>query len=321
MSSENYERILSEEQICQINERYSDLKDDEIIERLAYFELINNEKILKVTNSVPSRELLSISNQIGEIRKDFQKIQVMFKLFVSDISEFKSLKTNLEKNKVAIEENIVNRSMLHLLSSGKLFVDFNENQIKNKYSGNSKEFKQIHQFASDQYDTNFSYRFCYYLRNFSQHVGLPITEIHLKEMDVNSDKQTVNLYIDLDYLLNSSFNWKKMRKELEEKRSENSKIDASDLVEKLFHSMIELYGHYNQFFLELNHQKLTILKEKLTNLGLKSAKYYILRISKYDLKCKPGNYTMSPLEAFTEIDEIHMQLSKIGLVNIINKSN
>ena len=128
-------------------------------------------------------------------------------------------------------------------------------------------------------------------------------------------------YIDLDYLLNSSFNWKKMRKELKEKRLENPKIDASDLVENLFHSMIELYGNYNQFFLELNHQKLISLREKLKDLALKPVKYYVSRISKYNLKYKPESFTISPLAAFAEIAEIYMELSKIGLVNIVNKNN
>ncbi|HEU9409737.1 TPA: ribosome-binding factor A, partial [Streptococcus pneumoniae] len=38
-------------------------------------------------------------------------------------------------------------------------------------------------------------------------------------------------------------------------------------------------------------------------------------------KYNPGNYTMSPLAAFAEIEEIYIELSKIGLVKIVNKSN
>lgn len=316
-----HDSILSDNQIKIINEKYAELSDNDIIERLAYLEIVNDEKHIVTSDIESTKELISISNQIFDIKKDFQKIQVMFKLFVSDVSDFKNLKKDLEMKKLPIEENVVNRSMLHLLSSGKLFVDFNENQIKAKFSMESEEFERIHQFSSYQYDTNFSYRFCYYLRNFSQHVGLPITEINLKEVDINSGKQIANLYIDLDYLLNSSFNWKKMRKELKEKRLENPKIDASDLVENLFHSMIELYGNYNQFFLELNHQKLISLREKLKDLALKPVKYYVSRISKYNLKYKPESFTISPLAAFAEIDEIYMELSKIGLVNIVNKNN
>lgn len=54
----------------------------------------------------------------------------MFELFISDVSDFLSIKNKLESKELEIEEADVNRFMIHLLSSGKLFVDFNENQIK-----------------------------------------------------------------------------------------------------------------------------------------------------------------------------------------------
>ena len=70
----------------------------------------------------------------------------MFELFISDVSDFLSIKNQLESKKLSIEEVNINRFMLHLLSSGKLFVDFNENQIKRKYSKNSVEFEKYIDF-------------------------------------------------------------------------------------------------------------------------------------------------------------------------------
>lgn len=209
---------------------------------------------------------------------------------------------------------------MHLLSSGKLFIDFNENQIKKKYSKNSNIYKKVHSFASNQFDSNFSYRFCYYLRNFSQHIGLPITHISTVELQNNQDELDISLCIDLDYLLNSSFDWKKMYSELDDYRNKKSFIDASILVDEYFKSIIAVYGDYNKLFLELNHEELIELRRKLIKLGLKPARYYIAKISKYDLKFNPGNYSISPLAAFPEIEEIYIELSKIGLVNLVNKN-
>lgn len=309
-----HDSILSDNQIKQIDEKYAELSDNDIIERLAYLEIVNDEKHIIISDIEPTKELISLSSQIFDIQKDFQKIKTMFELFVSDVSDFLSIKNKFESKKLSIEEVSINRFMLHLLSSGKLFVDFNENQIKQKYSKNSEELKQIHSFASYQYDTNFAYRFCYSLRNFSQHIDLPINEV--KATSPDDGTVTVDFYIDLDYLLNSNFNWKKLKKELIELKKEKLKIDVIDLVKDYFHALTELYGNYNKLFLGLNHSKLVSIKSKLENLNLKHAKYYISKISKYDLKYNPSNHTFSPIAAFAEIDEIYIELSKIGLVNI-----
>ena len=310
---------LSEEQLRQIDEKYSELSDSDIIEQLAYLEINNDDKRIVITDIEPTSEIISVSNQIFEIKKDFQKIKTMFELFVSDVSEFLSVKNKLESKKLEIKDADVNRFMIHLLSSGKLFVDFNENQIKQKYSKDSEKFDCIHSFASYQYDANFAYPFCHSLRNYSQHIDLPINEVKA----VSPDDKTilVDFYIDLDYLLNSNFNWKKLKKELIELNRETSKIDAITLVKEYFNSLTELYGNYNGLFLKLNHNTLVDIKSKLESLKLKHSRYYISKISKYDLKYNPGNYTLSPLAAFVEIDEIYIELSKIGLVNIVNKNS
>ena len=152
---------------------------------------------------------------------------------------------------------------------------------------------------------NFAYRFCYSLRNFSQHIDLPINEV--KATSPDDETVTIDFYIDLDYLLNSNFNWKKLKKELIELKKEKLKIDVIDLVKDYFHALTELYGNYSELFLELNHNKLVSIKSKLENLNLKHAKYYISKISKYDLKYNPSNHTFSPIAAFAEIDEIYIE--------------
>ncbi|MEZ7551790.1 ribosome-binding factor A [Streptococcus sp. 20925_1_22] len=320
MSEEDKQLIsLSEEQLRQIDEQYSELSDSDIIERLAYLEINSNHKRIVISDIEPTKGIMSVSNQIFEIKKDFQKIKNMFELFVSDVSDFLSIKNKLESKELEIEDADMNRFMIHLLSSGKLFVDFNENQIKQKYSKDSEEFDCIHSFASYQYDTNFAYRFCYSLRNYSQHIDLPVNEVKV----VSPDDETVlvDFYIDLDYLLNSNFKWKKIKMELIKLNQETSKIDAIALVKEYFNALTELYGNYNKLFLKLNHNTLVDIKSKLESLKLKHSRYYILKISKYDLKYNPGNYTMSALAAFAEIDEIYIELSKIGLINIVNKNS
>ena len=71
-----HDSILSDNQIKIINEKYAELSDNDIIERLAYLEIVNDEKHIVTSDIEPTKELVSISNQIFDIKKDFQKIQV-----------------------------------------------------------------------------------------------------------------------------------------------------------------------------------------------------------------------------------------------------
>jgi hypothetical protein len=311
--------VTESEKMNDMNNGYEELNDDYDTGKLAYLDYTDGERKIVLTDISPTEELLNISNQIWEIQNDFEKIQDLYNLVLSDVAAFKKLKNELEERKRPIRNDTVNRFMLHLLSSGKLFVDFNENQFKDKYSKDSNEFNRVHQFAMSQYDSSFAYRFCYYLRNFSQHVGFPITQINTCEIEDNSNKISVELFIDLDYLLNSNFDWKKMRAELEDCNKKSPFINADELVDNFFHSIVQLYGNYCSLFLELNHHKLIGIKNKLVAMGMNPTKYYITKINKFDLSREHENFALTPILSIPDIDKIYLELSKIGLVDITNK--
>ena len=235
--------ILTEEQIKGIDEKYSHLKDTDVIESLGRYEMDSEQNNLVITEfPINKEDLIEISNQISNIQQEFERLKVMYKMFISDVFDFLKLNSELEKKNKVTNELDVNRFMMHLLSSGKLFVDFAENQIKTKHR---QKFKKFHKLTSQQYDNSFAYRFCYNLRNFSQHVGSPISALHKKQDYVDDEKAIISLWIEKDYLLNSSFNWKKLRNEIEARND----IDAVELVKSYMEAITILYGEYNKFLL------------------------------------------------------------------------
>lgn len=304
--------------IEQVDLRYPDLEDNEYIVRLAYLNVENGNKTLHQLDEAPTEELNLLSHKVSEIAMNFSKIKTMYELFCYDVSSFINF---IEKNNCdtdQIKESQINRYMLHLLSSGKLFVDFNENQIKNKYGEKSNEFLKFHRLDSRQFDTNFSYRFCYYLRNYTQHIGLPISELKLT-FDQETELKKLECFLDLNWLLKSTFNWKKIRKELEEKNKLYNLIDVIEIVRSYFESITKLYGEYCKFFLEYNHETLLNMEKELEVLGLHRTTYYSTKITKHDLKYNPTNLIKSPIFGYDKIQEIYLELSKIGLVDIVYK--
>lgn len=115
---------LSEKQLRQIDVEYAELNDSDIIERLAYLEINNNEKRIVISDIEPTKEIMSVSDQIFEIQKNFQKIKNMFELFISDVSDFLSIKNKLESKELEIEEADVNRFMIHLFIQWKIVCRF-----------------------------------------------------------------------------------------------------------------------------------------------------------------------------------------------------
>lgn len=53
---------LSEEHLRQIDVEYAELNDSDIIERLAYLEINNNEKRIVISDIKPTKEIMSVSN-------------------------------------------------------------------------------------------------------------------------------------------------------------------------------------------------------------------------------------------------------------------
>lgn len=105
------------------------------------------------------------------------------------------------------------------LSSATTFLYLAENDLKRKYGQGSNEFSEFNSLRQNLHASNFSYRFLYDLRNFSQHYALPITSL-----DLHSSRPTLTedleIYVELsfqrDKLLASGWNWKEeLRKDIE----------------------------------------------------------------------------------------------------------
>jgi hypothetical protein len=68
----------------------------------------------------------------------------------------------------------INRVLLNLLASVRMYLDHTETSIKRRYGGASQNWVNFKQACSRAYDGLFSYRFLYKLRNYAQHCGLPL---------------------------------------------------------------------------------------------------------------------------------------------------
>lgn len=71
----------------------------------------------------------------------------------------------------------LNRRLLSLLASFRLYADYSETRFKRRFGKDSAEVSQLKAVFANAYDGSFSYRFLWGLRNYAQHCGLPIGHV------------------------------------------------------------------------------------------------------------------------------------------------
>jgi len=117
----------------------------------------------------------------------------------------------------------LNRLLLNYLSITKSYINYIETDTARTYGKNSKQTKSLKKTLSFCFDNSFSYRFLYKLRNYAQHIDLPIRDISLKLKRIEKDKliHFLKINFDKDTLLNNYKEWGHIvKKDLENKEND-----------------------------------------------------------------------------------------------------
>jgi hypothetical protein len=174
-------------------------------------------------NRISIREFVAVQNALAEINafKSNQRLIEIVLLNNSEIHYFfiETFKTLLEKSVswVGIKEKDMekiylhsNRLLLNYLSSIRTYLDHSLAFLTKKYGKTSPQVRKYNALLSFNYDNNFSYRFFYKLRNYSQHCGIPIDNLSFKsdyDRDNNQIHGHLNAFFDPNKLLTNFDSW------------------------------------------------------------------------------------------------------------------
>ena len=107
----------------------------------------------------------------------------------------------------------ITNELLNLFSAIRTFLDHSQTSLDREFGKTSGELDKFNTARTGEFDANFSYRFLYQLRNFTQHCGLPIGEFRLGVNPDPSNLQaalaTVECFFKRDYLLSNFNKWGK----------------------------------------------------------------------------------------------------------------
>ena len=110
-------------------------------------------------------------------------------------------------------ENVVemmvelNKCVLNILTTISLFLLKATDLTKSQFGESSDEYRSIESLRKKLHKENLSYRFCYELRNYSQHYGIPINKLAIN-FSIN-EKPSLVATIVKSRLTGGSYTWKK----------------------------------------------------------------------------------------------------------------
>lgn len=137
---------------------------------------------------------------------------------------------------------ITNKCLLNILTAFKMMIEHLEARVKRDFGKNSVEIGVLKKAQSDEFDNNFSYAFCYKLRNYIQHCSIPQITFNINQhMDDSSNQPTCSLTIDIhrDNLLNSYNEWGSIVRPLLEKQEQ--KLCLLSILDDLRKSLINIF--------------------------------------------------------------------------------
>jgi len=225
--------------------------------------LVEFKKIQEITES-EFNELnnhIEVINLYFHIEDYFLIIERNFKDLITFIdTEYKSLEnsqlgTFMNPDFLKISRIEINRKIINYLSSSRTFIDYLSKILKKQKKGNV-----LKNFLTKIYDDNFSYRFYYKLRNYSQHIGLPLTWISVDVSDLKN-RNLIFAY-DISFLLSDYDSWSTVKIDLE--KFGNNKLDAKYITIKCQENLEEIYK-FSQNLLDVEIDKAIITIENLIN--------------------------------------------------------
>ena len=217
-------------------------------------DIINNSINLMIRNKKLEWAYIILEKNFNIL---FSETDILFKNL--------SLKKNNTWEELEYVTLEINRNLLNYLATQNSYLDHTEKYLKNIFSENSIEFEEYKKRQSYFFDSFFSYRFFYHLRNYSVHYGYSICGIKIQK-----NEKSVN-YIP-EFLLDELMIYKNGHSTIKvDLKSFSGNFKAFNLIKESFVCFGELNKYISSILSESNNKS----KQNILNL---------LNVKKDDIK-------------------------------------
>jgi hypothetical protein len=137
--------------------------------------------------------------------------------------------------------------VIAFLASASSFLSCTEVKIKSDFGKESQEIKSWNSCRNSLHKENFSYRFGYELRNYSQHYFLPVSSIGVSSENVQTENHVskIEIRVDKQELFSGNYNWKKLKHEI---NACEEKFDLTPILQSYFGVLCVLAQEYFKLY-------------------------------------------------------------------------
>ena len=291
--------------------KYRHLKDDDEIIELAR----QTQEGIELDTYTITDEDLQYMKRCSAIIAEKTNMDIFHELFSTEYVVISRYEDDIKQRKTRDKDKDINRLAVNFVSNAKLFIDFLENFVEEKYPESFTEWKEL---QSRFFDERYEYAIMYHLRNHVQHVGLPIRVINKKLIEMDGEEK-----VEVEFCLSKKdlLEDKKLNKHAKERISKMEMADDnisfmplvqeySGMIQALYMLALSLY--YKHYKVELRE-----LEEYFIRRG------FVERI--YTARVKKKNYfngtlngiKLTPLYGRADIYNLYMELEKAGVIKVV----
>lgn len=185
-------------------------------------------------------EVIYLRNLLGFIKENDKELVIHLKQSADDLLNKSIVWNGVGRDDIELVFLKANSILLNYLSSIRTFLDHSEVYLNRKFGNTSNEFLEYKKLLSAFFDHSFAYRFFYKLRNYAQHIGLPLGNIKF-ETHYKRSPNIVNgelfILFDKNLLLLRYDGWGVVTEDL---KSKNIEFDVMPLVFEMTHNLTEI---------------------------------------------------------------------------------
>jgi hypothetical protein len=231
--------------------------------------VLNNEEVLNLNNF--NKTLFEFNRHFKLVEYVLHNFSCLSNVIENSIQQFSQDTTTISRYDLDSFGHEININLLNLMMAARTFLDHMETFIKREYGKESEEIRLFDSLKSEEFDTKFSYKFMYKLRNYVQHCGMPpLSYSKIKTFDVEQPFATLTLEFDRDALLASFDGWGTIVKPA--LQAQENKFNAFNIIEEFVKSIITIYIRFND---KNKFQKTLQAREHIANAINQSTTYYI----------------------------------------------
>lgn len=276
----------------------------------------NFEAVYKIKSESELKRYIDAAREVEEwtISDSFSLVARTFEDF---IGTYKRIETAFTQTPAPRPEEVrldLNSDFLSFLSMFRFYIDSTNTRITRLNSPSSKaERESFEKALSDEYDSSFTYRFCYQLRNYAQHCGFPITGYRATgtmNKETGQNDYSFETYLERDKLL-ENYDWKKLTDDL---KSQPKKIQVYDLANEFIECLKRIEAKALKTYLPR-------LKEQAADLNFLLGKAKVRKGTPY-IGTFPATFPIKPEsdQVFANANFRPLPLKSLAIINSIQDS-